>query len=104
MSNDRKASVVIAIQAMTITFLVAPLLTAAPAHAQLSAAQKCAIAKEKAAAKKAADKIKCYKKTKFAAAVAPACLQKAEGTFAKAFAKAEAPGGCHHPRSAPVVS
>jgi hypothetical protein len=81
---------------LSIGCLVALLvtLTAAAAHAKLTPAQKCAAAKEKATAKKAAGKINCYRKTNLVVPADPACLQKAEDTFAKAFAKAEKPGAC----------
>jgi hypothetical protein len=77
-------------------FLVATLVTliAAPTHAKLTPAQKCAVAKEKATAAKTVAEIKCHRKTKLAAPADPACLQKAEDKFAKAFAKADAAGTC----------
>ncbi len=64
------------------------------AHAALTPAQKCTVAKQKAAGKKAAGKITCHTKVKLAAAADPACLQKAEDKFDKAFVKAEKPGAC----------
>ena len=58
-------------------------------------AQKCAVAKSKAAAKKFAKKIKCYQKAFIASgAVDPACLTAIETKFDAAIAKAEQPGGC----------
>ena len=55
----------------------------------------CAASKQKAAAKKLSDKVKCYGKAiKKAIAVDPACLTKAETKFQGAFTKAESKGGC----------
>ena len=56
---------------------------------------KCAAAKRKAAGKKAASKLLCNAKAAIAGgAVDPGCLGNAEVTFANAFKKAEAKGGC----------
>jgi hypothetical protein len=58
-------------------------------------ARQCAAAKLKAAAKKAASKLKCQARAEAAGVAAdPACLAKAEDKFAAAFARAEAGGGC----------
>jgi hypothetical protein len=55
----------------------------------------CASAKQKAAGKKAADKLKCHSKgTAHNAPADPDCLTKAEMKFEMAFAMAEAKGGC----------
>ena len=55
----------------------------------------CAASKQKAAAKKFSDKVKCHGKAiKKGIAVDPACLTKAEGKFQAAFTKAEGKGGC----------
>jgi hypothetical protein len=82
--------------ALAVVLSAAPFVTlaAAAAHAKLTPAQKCAAAKEKATAKKAAGKINCYRKTNLVVPADPVCLQKAEDTFVKAFAKAEKPGAC----------
>lgn len=57
--------------------------------------QKCQGAKLKAAGKKMAAKTVCHQKAlSRATAVDPACLQKAEGKFLVAFAKADAVGSC----------
>jgi hypothetical protein len=82
--------------ALAVVLSAAPfvILAAAAAHAKLTPAQKCAAAKEKATAKKAAGKINCYRKTNLVVPADPVCLQKAEDTFVKAFAKAEKPGAC----------
>jgi hypothetical protein len=58
-------------------------------------AQKCAVAKNKAAAKKLGAKLKCHQKAiGVGGAVDPACLANAEAKFNAAIAKAEAGGGC----------
>lgn len=55
----------------------------------------CAAAKQKAAAKKLSDKVKCHGSAiKKGVEVDAACLSKAEEKFDSAFAKAEAKGGC----------
>jgi hypothetical protein len=65
------------------------------AHGHTTPAQKCATAKNKAAAKKAAAKLKCYATaTVHATQVDAACLTAAETKFGAAIAKAEASGGC----------
>lgn len=69
-------------------------LIATPAMAKLTPAQKCTAAKLRATAKKADRKAKCSVKTRLVAPPDPACLQKAEGAFVKAFTKAEKPGAC----------
>jgi hypothetical protein len=57
--------------------------------------QKCAVAKMKAAFRKAEAKGGCYEKATLTnSAVDPGCLSKAEYKFAVAFQKAEASGGC----------
>lgn len=58
-------------------------------------AANCAAAKQKAAAKKLNDKVKCHGKAiKKGLDVDPACLAKAESKFDVSFAKAEGKGGC----------
>ena len=55
----------------------------------------CAASKQKAAAKKFSDKVKCHGKAiKKGVAVDPACLTKAETKYQGAFTKAEGKGGC----------
>jgi hypothetical protein len=70
--------------------------TAGPAVAGVSPAQKCAMAKNKAAAKKVNAKLKCWQKA-IAASAANAdaeCLSTAETKFDAAIQKAELKGGC----------
>ena len=55
---------------------------------------KCAAAKRKAAGKKASAKLLCDAKAAKTGGSADPCLGKAETTFAAAFEKAEAKGGC----------
>src|SRR5262245_29452975 len=58
-------------------------------------AQKCAVAKSKAAAKKIEAKLRCQQRAaQEGTAVDAACLTSAETKFDGAIAKAEAPGGC----------
>src|SRR5262249_14011206 len=65
-------------------------------HAGATPAEKCAVAKNKAAVKKVAAKAKCWQKA-FASGASTAdstCLNNAEMKFSTAIAKAEAKGGC----------
>ncbi len=65
------------------------------AEAKLTPAEKCAVAKLNAASKKLAAKLRCYQKAVAAnGRLHPNCLVVAEATFAAAFARAEAKGGC----------
>jgi len=58
-------------------------------------AEKCAVAKLKAANKKAAAKLRCHEKALVQGnRVASACLLAADDRFLVAFAKAELKGGC----------
>ncbi len=58
-------------------------------------AEKCAVAKLKAANKKAAAKLRCHEKAVMEGKrVAPDCLLAADDRFLVAFAKAELKGGC----------
>ncbi|HYC01242.1 MAG TPA: hypothetical protein VEC57_19060 [Candidatus Limnocylindrales bacterium] len=72
--------------------------TALPVHAQTldDAESACAAAKLKATGKKAKAKLKCEATAikKELAEPDPECIAKAEEKFLKAFAKAEAKGGC----------
>lgn len=78
--------------AVTFTLLVG---SSAALAAQATPGQKCAIAKLKAAFKKASAKGACYvKAVGKGVAVDPDCLAKAEEAFAAAFQKAESKGGC----------
>jgi hypothetical protein len=79
------------------------ILTVVAAEGKLTPAQKCSVAKQNAASKKATAKINCYAKTKFAAPPADTCLQKAESAFTKAFAAAEKPGTCFDKGDAAAV-
>ena len=77
--------------------LLGTLLATMPAGAQAgqTPAQKCAVAKSKAAAKKIEAKLKCQQRAvQDGTAVDPACLTTAETKFNQAIARAEAPGGC----------
>ena len=77
--------------------LVGTLLATMPsgAHASQTPAQKCAVAKSKAAAKKIEAKLKCQQRAvQEGTAVDSACLTTAETKFNQAIARAEAPGGC----------
>jgi len=63
--------------------------------AAVEPAAACAASKQKAAAKKLSDKVKCHGVAiKKAIAVDAACLTKAETKFEDAFQKAESKGGC----------
>lgn len=65
------------------------------ANAAATPAQKCASAKLKAAATRAATKLNCHAKAALGGSSVDAqCLAKADAKFATAFAKAEAGGGC----------
>ena len=66
-----------------------------PAHASGTPASKCATAKQKAAVKKLAAKLKCYQKASAKGVpVDGTCLTAAETKFAGAIVKADAKGGC----------
>ena len=80
-------------------------LVSAPfSRAASSPEQKCAVAKLKAATKKANAELKCQKKALATGqSVDPACLAKAQARFAQAFANAEARGGCKNAGDAPAV-
>jgi hypothetical protein len=85
-------------------FALAMIPVTASVHAGGSPAAKCAAAKQKAAVKKIAAKLKCYQK---AAAtgdpVDSGCLTAAEGKFDAAVAKANAKGGCVRTGDAPTI-
>src|SRR5262245_58935442 len=83
-----------------VWLLVATLVAAmhATAHAKLTPLEKCALLKNKAAAKKITAKLKCHQKSiQLHLAVDPVCLTTAETKFDDAIAKAEALGGCAVP-------
>jgi hypothetical protein len=66
-----------------------------PVTARPTPAQKCTSAKAKAAAREAAAKLGCHAKAASRGAVVDAgCLAEAEARFARAFATADAKGGC----------
>jgi len=70
-------------------------LSATLIYAGPTAAQKCAVAKSKAAGKKFAAKLKCNQKAILKGqAVEPNCLTAAESKFNTEIQKAEAKGGC----------
>lgn len=78
---------------LTTLGLVAML--SAPVAEAATPAQKCAATKLKAATRKTAAELKCHKKALLTGGpVDAACLGKAQEKFAKAFAAAEARGGC----------
>jgi hypothetical protein len=78
-----------------VVVLVIAAGTWSPARAAGTPAQKCAQSKLKATGKKAAAKLKCYKKAVGSGVgVDSECLTKAEDKFMIAFQKAEAKGGC----------
>jgi hypothetical protein len=65
------------------------------AEGEATRADRCAVAKLKAASKKAAAKLRCHEKALVQGGrVAPACLLAADDRFLVAFAKAELKGGC----------
>jgi hypothetical protein len=68
----------------------------APGRGAETPGQKCAVAKNKAAAKKVGAKLKCWEQAlaKGAASADMACLMAAETKFTTAIMKAEAKGGC----------
>lgn len=74
-------------------------------YAGATPAQKCAVAKNKAAAKKVAAKLKCWQKaySTGAASADADCLATAEAKFVKAIEKAEAKGGCVTPGDGDVI-
>lgn len=86
----------------TMIAIAGVVLHAAASHAAMgSPGAICAAAKQKAAGKKADDKLKCHAKATAANAVVDAdCLAKAEAKFLKAIDKAEAKGGCATPGDA----
>ncbi len=78
-----------------LTLALIAIVSASVAQAASTPAQKCAVAKLKAATRKADAELKCHKKALAAGrAVDAACLEKAQAKFAQAFANAEAKGGC----------
>ena len=68
-------------------------------------AQKCNVAKNKAAAKKIGAKLKCWQKALAtgAASADPACLMAAETKFTTAIGKIDAKGGCVHTGDASTI-
>src|SRR5262249_8180446 len=92
---DQRAGCVVAGDGAAIENLVDNCFNAlssfiSPPPPPVAAAQKCGVAKSKAAAKKLAKKIKCQQKAFIAgAAVDPACLSAVEAKFDAAIAKAE---------------
>ncbi len=81
-------------QAMALPIVLA--VSAGILHASATPAQKCAVAKNKAAAKKIGAKLKCWQKAFATGATSAdtACLMAAEMKFNTAIGKAEAKGGC----------
>jgi hypothetical protein len=74
------------------------------AHAAGTPGQKCAQAKNKAASKKLAAKLKCWQKA-IGAGAAPdaACLMAAETKYGTAITKIETRGGCDYPGDGPTL-
>lgn len=84
-------------RAGTSWLLVGTLIAAIPVGARASEtpAQRCSVAKSKAAAKKIVAKLTCQQKAmRVGAAIDPTCLSAAETKFDAAIVKAEARGGC----------
>jgi hypothetical protein len=83
-------------RAQTVATLVVLVASAGLIHAGSTPAQKCAVAKNKAAVKKIGAKAKCWQKAiaTGASTADPTCLTAAETKFDAAIAKAEAKGGC----------
>ena len=78
-----------------VTVLVLAAAPIAGRAAKTTPGERCAVAKLKAAFKKAAAKGACYEKAVSAnTAVDAACLTKADEKFGAAFQKAETKGGC----------
>jgi hypothetical protein len=69
------------------------MLVAGPAHA----ISKCTSSKWGGVAKKASSKAKCYQKAQTKLTLDPACISKAEATYASGWAKAEAKADCAVP-------
>ena len=92
-------------QAWVLVALALITVFSAPvARAGSTPAQKCAVAKLKAATAKVDGELKCHKKALATGLpVDAACLAKAQTKFAAAFAKAEAEGGCKNEGDAPQV-
>jgi hypothetical protein len=74
------------------------------AHAATTPGVKCAAAKQKAASKKIASKLKCYAKAAAkAVTVDPTCLGDADTKFSDAITKADSKGGCVVTNDAPSI-
>jgi uncharacterized membrane protein len=87
-----------------LTVSLIALICAPIAQAASNPAQKCAAAKLKAATLKVNGELKCQKKAlATGSAVDPVCLEKIQTKFAKAFAKAQAKGGCKNEDDAAAV-
>jgi uncharacterized membrane protein len=87
-----------------VTLSLVAVVCAPIAQAASTPAQKCAVAKLKAATLKVNGELKCQKKALAAGgAVDTACLAKAQAKFAAAFAKAEAKGSCKNEGDAAEV-
>src|SRR5690242_1578747 len=83
---------------------IALMLLGGVAHAATTPGVKCAAAKQKAASKKIASKLKCYAKAAAkAVAVDPTCLGDADTKFGDAIAKADSKGGCVVTNDAPTI-
>jgi hypothetical protein len=93
-------------RAGTAWLLVGTLVAVAPGGARASEtpAQRCSVAKSKAAAKKIVAKLTCQQKAiRVGAAIDPTCLTAAETKFDAAIVKAEAPGGCGANGDGPTI-
>ncbi len=92
--------------AVIVRFLVVALVLASSGMASgAPTPTSCAVAKQKAAGKLASSLLGCWAKaTQKVAAVEAACLQKAGGKFAAAFAKTEDAGSCVAPGFSAVLA
>jgi len=89
---------------VAVVLALVAVASAPVARAASSPEQKCAIAKIKAATRKAEAELRCQKKALAKGESAdPACVAKAQEKFAQSFAKAEARGGCKNEGDAPQV-
>ena len=91
-SSTRRARAVVVVFVAAIVFA----RPAAVVHARATPAAKCAVAKNKAAAKKILAKLACWQKAlaKDLPDADPDCLTAAETKFSAAIQKAEKKGGC----------
>jgi hypothetical protein len=85
----------------TMIAIAGVVLLAAASQAAHSPGAVCAAAEQKATAKKALSKLKCYTKAMLAnEGIDQSCLDTADAKFSDAIGKAEAKGGCVNPGNA----